>query len=141
MLRATLLATGGVMLATAAFGALTCWRLSAVIPLAVWGAVLAGGVMVERWRYRPLSDHPPGDDWQATRERFVDAESGRPVTVFFNPATGVYLRLRDMRRRQPSRHIRPMAPTANPWPRQSPRQPRRPCRGNPRANTRLQMLI
>jgi hypothetical protein len=76
------------MLAAATFGALACWRLSAMIPLAVWGAILAGSVLVERWRYRPLADDPPGGDWQATQELFVDPESGRLVTVFFNPATG-----------------------------------------------------
>ena len=109
MLRATLLIIGGVMLVAATFGALACWRLSAVIPLAVWGAVLAGGVMVERWRYRPLSDHPPGDDWQATRERFVDAESSRPVTVFFNPATGERRYVADDRRPLAARSL-PEAP-------------------------------
>jgi len=88
LLRAALLVVGGVMLAAAVFGAFLCWRLSAVIPLAVWGAILAGGVLVERWRYRPLTAERPGCDWQATRERFVDPESGRLVTVFFNPATG-----------------------------------------------------
>ena len=88
LLRATLLVIGGVMLAAATFGALACWRLSAVIPLAVWGAILAGGVLVERWRYRPLADSRPGGNWRATQERFIDPESGRVVTVFFNPATG-----------------------------------------------------
>ena len=77
LLRATLLVIGGVMLAAATFGALACWRLSAVIPLAVWGAILAGGVLVERWRYRPLADSRPGGNWRATQERFVDPESGR----------------------------------------------------------------
>ena len=87
-MRAALLVVGGVMLAAAVFGVLACWPLSAVIPLAVWGAILAGGVLVERWRYRPLTAERPGRGWQATRERFVDPESGRLVTVFFNPATG-----------------------------------------------------
>ncbi len=88
MLRVGLLVFGGVMLAAAAFGALAGWRLAAIIPLALWGAILAGGVLVERWRYQPLADDRPGRDWQATPERFVDPESGRLVTVFFNPATG-----------------------------------------------------
>jgi hypothetical protein len=88
LLRAGLLAFGGVMLAAAAFGALVGWRLAAIIPLAVWGAIFAGGVLIERWRYKPLADGRPGRDWHATPERFVDPESGRLVTVFFNPATG-----------------------------------------------------
>jgi hypothetical protein len=45
-------------------------------------------VLFERWRYRPLTADQPGRDWHATPERFVDPESGRLVTVFFNPATG-----------------------------------------------------
>jgi hypothetical protein len=88
MLRAALVVIGGIMLAAAAFGGLTRWQLSAVIPLAVWGVILAGGVLFERWRYRPLNADQPGRDWHATPERFVDPESGRLVTVFFNPATG-----------------------------------------------------
>jgi hypothetical protein len=88
LLRAGLLVFGGVMLAGAAFGALSGWPLGAIIPLAVWGAILAGGVLVERWRYQLLADDRPGRDWQATPERFVDPETGRLVTVFFNPATG-----------------------------------------------------
>jgi hypothetical protein len=98
MLRATLLVIGGVMLAAATFGALACWRLSAVIPLAVWGTILAGGVLVERWRYRPLADNRPGGNWRATQERFVDPESGRLVTVFFDPATGERRYVADDRR-------------------------------------------
>ena len=50
--------------------------------------ILAGGVLIERRRYRLLTDQRPGRDWQATHERFVDPGSGRLVTVFFNPATG-----------------------------------------------------
>ena len=88
MLRAALLVIGGVMLAAAAIGALAGCRLAVMIPLAVWGAILAGGLLVERWRYQALTDARPGRNWQATPERFVDPETGRLVTVFFNPATG-----------------------------------------------------
>src|ERR1700730_17287966 len=88
MLRAGLLVFGGMMLAAAAFGALFGCRLAAMIPLALWGAILAGGVLVERWRYQLLADNRPGRDWVATPERFVDPETGRLVTVFFNPTTG-----------------------------------------------------
>jgi hypothetical protein len=88
LLRAVLLVIGGVMLAAAAIGALAGCRVAAIIPLAVWGAILVGGVLLERWRYQSLTDDRPGRDWQATPERFVDLETGRLVTVFFNPATG-----------------------------------------------------
>jgi hypothetical protein len=103
LLRATLLVIGGVMLAAAALGALAGCRLAAVIPLALWGAILAGGVLVERWRYQLLSDNCPGHDWQATPERFVDPESGRLVTVFFNPATGERRYVADDNRRPVAR--------------------------------------
>ena len=88
MLRAGLLVFGCVMLAAAALAALAGCRPAATIPLAVWGAIFAGGVLIERWRYKRLSDDRPGRGWQATTERFVDPETGRLVTVFLNPATG-----------------------------------------------------
>jgi hypothetical protein len=88
LLRAGVLVVGGVMLAAAAFAALAGCRPALVIPLAVWGVIFAGGVLIERWRYQPLADGRPGRDWQATPERFVDPETGRLVTVFLNPATG-----------------------------------------------------
>jgi hypothetical protein len=88
LLRIALLLLGGIMLAAAALCALAGCRLAAIIPLVVWGAIFAGGVLFERWRYRPLADGHPGRGWQATPERFVDPETGRLVTVFLNPATG-----------------------------------------------------
>jgi hypothetical protein len=63
-------------------------RPAATILLAIWEAIFAGGVLIERWRYQTLSDGRPGRDWQATPERFVDPETGRVVTVFRNPANG-----------------------------------------------------
>jgi hypothetical protein len=88
LLRIALLFLGGIMLTAAALCALAGCRLAATIPLAVWGAIFAGGVLFERWRYQPLADRRPGRDWQATPERFVDPETGRLVTVFLNPETG-----------------------------------------------------
>ena len=76
------------MLTGAALCALAGCRLGATIPLAVWGSIFAGGVLIERWRYQRLAKGRPGPDWQATPERFVDPETGRVVTVFLNPATG-----------------------------------------------------
>lgn len=88
MLRTGLLVFSGVLLVAAVIGAIAGCRPAAFFPLAVWGAIWAGSVLIERWRYRPLTDNHPGHGWQATPERFVDPESGRMVTVFFNPATG-----------------------------------------------------
>jgi hypothetical protein len=58
LLRAWLLVFGGIMLAAADFGALFGCRLAPMIPLALWGAILAGGVLVERWRYQLLARAP-----------------------------------------------------------------------------------
>ena len=76
------------MVSAAALCALAGCRLAATIPLAVWGAIFAGGVLIERWRYRSLAEGNPGRGWQVTPERFVDPETGRLVTVFLNPETG-----------------------------------------------------
>jgi hypothetical protein len=56
--------------------------------LAGWGLILIIGLLIERWRYKPLAERRPGPDWTATDERFVDPETGRLVTVYFHPATG-----------------------------------------------------
>jgi hypothetical protein len=88
LLRAGVLVFGGVLLLAAALGALAGCRPAATIPLAIWGVIFAGGVLIERWRYKRLSADRPGRGWQATTERFVDPETGRLVTVFLNPATG-----------------------------------------------------
>ena len=50
LLRAVVLAAGGGMLAAAAVGALLCWRGWTIFTLAAWGAMMAGGVLIERWR-------------------------------------------------------------------------------------------
>jgi len=85
LLRAALLVIGGVMLAAAAIGALAGCRLAVIIPLAVWGAILAGGLLVERWRYQGLTDDRLGRNWQATPERFVDPETGAAGHGVFQP--------------------------------------------------------
>ncbi len=62
---------------------------SVAVWLRVWAAVLLViGLAIERWRYKPLAARPPGPDWQMTDERFVDPETGKLVTVYFQPRTG-----------------------------------------------------
>ena len=51
-------------------------------------AVLFAALAVERFRYRPLDAARPGHGFAATDERFVDPETGTPVQVWFNAATG-----------------------------------------------------
>ena len=78
---------GGVLAAAAlALAALRCFPPAGL--LALWAAILLVGLLIERWRYKPLADRSPGPDWQRTDERFVDPETGKLVTVYFHPATG-----------------------------------------------------
>ena len=78
---------GGVLAAAAlALAAQRCYPPASM--LAVWAAILLVGLLIERWRYKPLAGRSPGPDWQRTDERFVDPETGKLVTVYFHPATG-----------------------------------------------------
>jgi hypothetical protein len=86
-LRAALYAIGGLAIAGAVVLALFgCGP--AAIGLAGWALVLVVGLLIERWRYKPLTERPPGPDWTATDERFVDPETGKVVTVYFHAASG-----------------------------------------------------
>jgi hypothetical protein len=86
-LRAALYAIGGLSVAGAvALALFGCGP--AAIGLAGWALVLVVGLLIERWRYKPLAERSPGPDWTATDERFVDPETGKLVTVYFHPATG-----------------------------------------------------
>lgn len=87
MLRTALFVLSGILLAGAAALALAGCTFGVVLRLAIPGLVLLFGLIVERWRYKPLTGRP-GPDWVPTEERFVDPESGRLVTVFYKPSTG-----------------------------------------------------
>lgn len=86
-LRIALYAAGGVLSAGAALLALAGWFAPAAW-LFIWAAVIVLGLVVERWRYKPLGLRPPGPDWQDTGERFVDPETGKTVAVYFHPGSG-----------------------------------------------------
>jgi hypothetical protein len=53
-----------------------------------WGALLLVGTVWERVRYKPLDGARPGPGWVATPERFIDDETGKPVRVWLEPASG-----------------------------------------------------
>jgi len=53
-----------------------------------WGVIILLGTVWERVRYKPLETGRPGAGWVATDERFIDDETGRPVRVWLEPATG-----------------------------------------------------
>lgn len=70
-----------VLVALALFGGWPAWPSLIAI-----GAILAA-MLFERFRYKPIADRPP-PGWQATGERFIDPESGKTVTVYYDPETG-----------------------------------------------------
>jgi hypothetical protein len=64
-----------------------------LVDIGVWPSLLVTtillvGILFERVRYGAVQRRPAGGAWQETAERFIDDESGRPVTVWFDPATG-----------------------------------------------------
>jgi hypothetical protein len=87
VLRPALLVVGGILVTGGALAARATCSVASFAAIG-WGIVLLVGLAIERWRYKTLADRPPGPDWIATDERFIDPESGRPVTVYQNPATG-----------------------------------------------------
>jgi hypothetical protein len=86
MLRSSVLLIAGV--------ALVCGvtLLFAGIPPALvavfWGAVIVVSIVYERFRYKPVETGAPGPGWTKTPERFIDDETGEPVTVWLQPETG-----------------------------------------------------
>jgi hypothetical protein len=96
-LRPALVVFAGALLVGAAALAIAGCTIGAALYLAVPGLVLLFGLLVEPWRYKPLTDGRPGPGWMATDERFIDPESGKLVNVFYKPATGErrYVAVRD----------------------------------------------
>jgi len=86
-LRAGLYAIGGLLAAgAAALALLGCGP--AALGLAGWALILIVGLLIERWRYKPLAERSPGPDWTITDERFIDPETGKLVTVYYHPPSG-----------------------------------------------------
>jgi hypothetical protein len=54
----------------------------------IWGVLLVAGLVFERFRYKPLETATPQGSWVRTPERFIDDETGAPVTVWLDPQTG-----------------------------------------------------
>jgi hypothetical protein len=53
-----------------------------------WGGLLILGTVYERVRYKPVEATAPKGNWVRTEERFIDDETGEPVTVYMDPQTG-----------------------------------------------------
>ncbi len=87
MLRGMVFVTGCLLL----FGGLVAGIVNlqpAGIEMAIVGLVLAGGVVFERWRYKPAVRGRPGARWRSTGERFFDPGTGKEIQVYFDPDTG-----------------------------------------------------
>jgi len=57
-------------------------------PMLALPAILVAGIVFERVNYRGNASDPADPNWRPTNERFLDEATGRPVTVWFNAATG-----------------------------------------------------
>lgn len=87
MLRSAVIVIG----AACFLGGLVCLVTNVASPAWVaifWGGLIVLGTVWERFRYKPLEDGRPGAGWIATPESFVDDETGKPVRVWLEPATG-----------------------------------------------------
>jgi len=99
MLRSVLLTLGGVMLAIAAallmVGPTWAVAVPPAIPLGVIGALIVGGLLLERYRYRATADAPPSEPgWEMLHERFVDPATDELMVVWYNRRTGKRLYVR-----------------------------------------------
>ena len=85
MLRNVVLALG---LAWLAVGMWVTFVDAAGWPMLIAPAIIVAGIVFERVNYRGNDSDPTDPNWRPTNERFLDEATGRPVTVWFNAATG-----------------------------------------------------
>ncbi|WP_137862638.1 MULTISPECIES: hypothetical protein [unclassified Sphingomonas] len=71
----------------AAAVAMTVWD-AAGWPMLAMAAVLLLGTLFERFHYRGADSPLDAPGWRPTAERFLDEETGRLVTIWYNPITG-----------------------------------------------------
>lgn len=87
MMRDLLIAFAALLIGCGAIGLSMGAGAGALWPV-FCGILILVGTLWERVRYKPIESGRPGAGWVATDERFVDDESGRPVRVWLEPATG-----------------------------------------------------
>ena len=85
MLRNIVLALGLAWLAVGLWLALVD---AAGWPMIIFPAIIVAGIVFERVNYRGNASDTTDPNWRPTNERFLDDVTGRPVTVWFNAATG-----------------------------------------------------
>jgi len=86
MLRNLLIGLGAVLVLCGA--GLLLWGSGAGIGPVIFGALLLLGTVWERVHYKKVERDRPGAGWVATDERFIDENTGKPVRVWTEPATG-----------------------------------------------------
>ena len=59
-----------------------------LIGAALMLAILFLGLIFEQFRYAGITGGLPDQRFQPNGERFIDPETGKPVTVYHDPATG-----------------------------------------------------
>ncbi len=50
--------------------------------------ILFAGLVCERIHYKAIESGTPGQGWETSSERFIDPETGKPVAVWYHPASG-----------------------------------------------------
>jgi hypothetical protein len=68
-------------------GGIAVWNIGGGPALLILGVAAIVTALAEPI-YGQANGRPKGNNWQATDERFVEPETGKTVTVWFDPATG-----------------------------------------------------
>ena len=93
MLRAIVLAATGVLFALSFV--MLAFAGPGALGFVIGSGVLLAGTVFERIRYKRLASAPTEARFSPTPERFFDTETGAPVTVWIDPATGERKYVRD----------------------------------------------
>jgi hypothetical protein len=87
MLRSSVIALGALCFLGGLVAIFTGFCPPAYVAI-FWGVLILLGTVWERVIYKPLEVALPGAGWVGTDERFIDDETGAPVRVYVEPATG-----------------------------------------------------
>ena len=93
MLRGSVIAIGVLCFAGGLVAMLTGFCPPAWVAL-FWGVLILLGTVWEKVIYKPVETNTPGAGWSRTPERFIDDETGAPVTVWVD-GTGERKYVRD----------------------------------------------
>jgi hypothetical protein len=85
MLRGSVIAIGVLCFAGGLVAMLTGFCPPAWVAL-FWGILILLGTVWEKVIYKPVETNMPDAGWSRTPERFIDDETGAPVTVWIDGA-------------------------------------------------------